>query len=67
MKAHRRLALVVVLGLGTLAGVASVGLAQAPAPAVGMIPVEGEGARYWSRWRGPSGQGLVTGSADPDR
>ena len=24
-----------------------------------MVPVEGEGAKYWSRWRGPSGQGLV--------
>src|SRR5262245_45172726 len=32
------------------------------AAAVQMIPVDGEGARYWSRWRGPSGQGLVTGS-----
>jgi outer membrane protein assembly factor BamB len=32
-----------------------------------MIPVEGEGARYWPRWRGPSGQGLVTGSGYPDR
>ena len=67
MKAHRRFALVVVLGLSTLAGVAPVGLAQAPAPAVGMVPVEGEGARYWSRWRGPSGQGLVPDSGYPDR
>ena len=24
-----------------------------------MIEVTGEGARFWSRWRGPSGQGLV--------
>src|SRR5215468_2738560 len=31
-----------------------------------MIAVEGEGARYWSRWRGPSGQGLVGGSGFPD-
>ncbi|MEO8678782.1 MAG: PQQ-binding-like beta-propeller repeat protein [Vicinamibacterales bacterium] len=29
------------------------------APAVRMIDVTGEGARYWPRWRGPSGQGLV--------
>jgi outer membrane protein assembly factor BamB len=35
--------------------------------AVRMIPVEGEGAKYWSRWRGPSGQGLVTGSGYPDK
>ncbi len=33
---------------------------------VQMIPVEGEAARYWSRWRGPSGQGLVTGSGYVD-
>jgi outer membrane protein assembly factor BamB len=35
-------------------------------PGVHMIPVEGEGTRYWSRWRGPSGQGLVTGGAYAD-
>jgi outer membrane protein assembly factor BamB len=29
---------------------------------VSMIAVEGEGARYWTRWRGPTGQGLVAGS-----
>src|SRR5687767_387446 len=26
---------------------------------VRMIEVTGEGAKFWSRWRGPSGQGLV--------
>ena len=31
-------------------------------PAVRMIADEGEAASYWPRWRGPSGQGLVTGS-----
>src|SRR5688572_8213261 len=35
--------------------------------AVQMIAVPGEGAKYWSRWRGPSGQGLVTGSGYPDK
>ena len=25
-----------------------------------MIPVEGEGTKYWPRWRGPSGQGVVS-------
>ena len=29
--------------------------------AVRMVPVEGEAARYWTRWRGPSGQGIVAG------
>lgn len=31
-------------------------------PEVRMVTVEGEGAKYWPVWRGPSGQGLVTGS-----
>ncbi|MGH9253862.1 MAG: PQQ-binding-like beta-propeller repeat protein [Vicinamibacterales bacterium] len=34
--------------------------------AVRMIADEGEGAKYWPRWRGPSGQGLATGSGYPD-
>lgn len=33
---------------------------------VAMIEVDGAGARYWPRWRGPSGQGLVAGSGYPD-
>jgi outer membrane protein assembly factor BamB len=32
-----------------------------------MIADEGEGARYWPRWRGPSGQGLVAGSGYVDK
>ena len=38
-------------------------------PAVRMIAVEGEGAAYWPRWRGPSGQGLqglASGTGYPD-
>ena len=31
-----------------------------------MVATEGEGARYWPRWRGPSGQGLVSGKDYPD-
>ena len=31
-----------------------------------MVPVEGEGASYWSRWRGPSGQGVVDDRGYPD-
>ena len=33
---------------------------------VQMIAVTGEGAKYWSRWRGPSGQGIAEGSGFPD-
>ena len=29
---------------------------------VRLIPAEGEAATYWPRWRGPSGQGHVTGT-----
>lgn len=66
MRIHR-LAPIVALILTAPAGGASIGRAQAPAPAVGMIPVEGEGARYWPRWRGPSGQGVVADSGYVDR
>jgi outer membrane protein assembly factor BamB len=31
-----------------------------------MIADEGEAARYWARWRGPSGQGLVDGKGYTD-
>ena len=41
--------------------------APPPADRVEIVPVEGEAAKYWSRWRGPSGQGLVAGTNYPDR
>lgn len=54
----------------------TIGLAVTDPPVAGiaaqdvgvqMVPVEGEGARYWTRWRGPSGQGLVAGTGYVDR
>ena len=39
---------------------------QEPAPAVQMVGDSGEGAKYWPRWRGPSGQGVVSGTGYPD-
>ena len=33
---------------------------------VRMVGVEGEGAKYWPVWRGPSGQGLVVGNSYRD-
>jgi len=39
---------------------------QQPAAAVHMVGDTGEGAKYWARWRGPSGQGVVTGTGYPD-
>src|SRR3989442_683700 len=53
--------------LARLAGAAALvvsghlALSAAPDP-ISLIPVEGEGAKYWPRWRGPSGQGTVAGT-----
>lgn len=46
--------------------VGTTGGSVAQQPDVRMIAVEGEGAKYWPVWRGPSGQGLVAGSGYPD-
>ena len=50
------------------------GLAALTAPSVSVAPadvrmveVTGEGAKYWSRWRGPSGQGQVPAGQYTDR
>jgi outer membrane protein assembly factor BamB len=40
--------------------------ATAPAGDVEMIVPTGEAQKYWPRWRGPSGQGYVSGSGYPD-
>jgi len=40
--------------------------AAAPADTVELLGVEGEGASYWPRWRGPSGQGHVAGTGYVD-
>jgi outer membrane protein assembly factor BamB len=42
------------------------GLLTAQEPAVRMLGDEGEGTRYWPRWRGPSAQGLASGTGYPD-
>jgi outer membrane protein assembly factor BamB len=51
-----------VLGLALLANLAGERQAPGQEPAVRMIADEGEGAKYWPRWRGPSGQGLANGA-----
>jgi outer membrane protein assembly factor BamB/peroxiredoxin len=40
---------------------------SAQGPLVSMIVPGGEAMKYWSRWRGPSGQGLVDGGNYPDK
>jgi hypothetical protein len=48
------------LGLVLLTAAVAVPSLQAVADAAAtMIEVEGEAAKYWTRWRGPSGQGIV--------
>lgn len=59
MKIWRAIAMVV-LAVGVLEA------GRAPV-VVTLIPVDGEGAKYWPRWRGPSGQGHVTGVNYTDR
>lgn len=54
------------LAVPTQAGTAAVEHDNA-APAVRMIEAEGSAAKYWPRWRGPSGQGLVPDGSYPDR
>ena len=48
--------------------VAASGVSSQTAPdVVRMIEADGVAAKYWPRWRGPSGQGLVPDGAYPDR
>ena len=59
---------------GSACGLAVLAFALASAPSdtlaqgsgVSMVAPPGDGARYWSRWRGPSGQGVVAGTGYPD-
>ncbi|MEE2777778.1 MAG: PQQ-binding-like beta-propeller repeat protein [Acidobacteriota bacterium] len=53
--------------LPTIAAAPTPVTAAEPAPDVAMIEGEGESTRYWSRWRGPSGQGYVEGAGYVDR
>ena len=72
---HRVTAVAAAMLLATACGAAPEPEVQARSAAhqppasdnVHMVPVTGEGAGYWPRWRGPSGQGIVAGSGYPDR
>jgi len=57
----RRIALTLAMSAALLATGSS-----APAD-VRMVDVSGQGARFWPRWRGPSGQGLVANGPYVDR
>jgi outer membrane protein assembly factor BamB len=62
---YSRRAWLQMLGAAAVLPVVRVG-AQPYAPAVEMLADSGEGARYWPRWRGPSAQGLASGTGYPD-
>lgn len=59
-----RVVILIAASLVTLSGIARLG---GQTNAVRMIADEGEAARYWPRWRGPSGQGVASGTDYPDR
>jgi outer membrane protein assembly factor BamB len=67
--AGRRALLAFALGTGVVLSAAAAGQ-QPPAPpadlAASMIEPGGEAMKYWPRWRGPSGQGVVEGGDYPD-
>src|SRR5262245_54798734 len=44
-----------------LVALLTLGVPSAPEE-VRLIATDGEGAKYWPRWRGPSGQGYVAGT-----
>src|SRR4051812_13561949 len=52
--------------LGGLSALAARGGQEPAGQGVAMISAEGEGAKYWPRWRGPSGQGVVPDGDYPD-
>lgn len=61
----------VTLACGALTSLAAVGHAVRAAEPAPVIPVRmiedtGEAAKYWARWRGPSGQGIVATGAYRD-
>jgi len=41
--------------------------AEGTDPVVSMVSAEGEAAKYWPHWRGPSMQGMVSGSGYPEK
>jgi len=55
------------LAAGLALGALGVHLGARALEPIVLIPIDGEGAKYWSRWRGPSGQGMVAGTNYVDR
>lgn len=55
------------IGFLTMALLSASLIAAPESVEVRMIEVVGEGAKYWPRWRGPSGQGLVAAGQYTDK
>jgi outer membrane protein assembly factor BamB len=55
------------LSLGLLLLAAAAVLGASAREDVRMVEVVGEGAKYWPRWRGPSGQGMVAPGTYTDK
>jgi outer membrane protein assembly factor BamB len=53
--------------MGAAAALSPLRLFGQSTPAAEMITDAGDAAKYWARWRGPSGQGLVSGTGYVDR
>ena len=67
MRTFGRVLLSVVLGSCAFAWSANTCRADDANAAVRIVPPEGDGAKYWPRWRGPSGQGIVEPGGYPDK
>ncbi|MDP6580181.1 MAG: PQQ-binding-like beta-propeller repeat protein [Vicinamibacterales bacterium] len=63
LRTHRPGSLLLALAILAATPAASIGQDDG---GVGMVRPEGDGERYWPRWRGPSGQGVVEETGFPD-
>jgi outer membrane protein assembly factor BamB len=63
MKTLNRAVVVLAASVVTMSAIARL---DGQTPAVRMIADEGEAAQFWPRWRGPSGQGVASGTGYPD-
>jgi len=60
-----QLAITLLVGL-CISSAVHAGDPPTPAGKVRIVPPDGDGAKYWSRWRGPSGRGVVADGPYPD-
>lgn len=68
MRAHPAVSCIAaIVWSGTLTLLAQPEMTPGADAGVLMVADEGDATRYWARWRGPSGQGVVAGSGYPDR